>query len=399
MNNERSSELESDVIKRLPQAGMNEICRHILGMQRTPISIRSPQHEPLFINSAFEEFFGITHEIYMQSDMASYMGPKAAKTIIEEALPDVLLKGYWEKELEVITISGATKHVILELNAVRNDKGEVTHYFGTYFEVTRLKELEKALHRQVNFLNNIIDTVPDPIFVKDEQHNWIIYNKAFCDLLGRDREELKGKSDFDFFTKEEANVFWQKDNEVFISGEENINEEYITDKNGVTHTISTKKATFTQDDGQRILVGVSHNITEERHSTKALASSYHQLQKAFIDLQDRLRGVQAHIVSEMTRTEAIQDILSRSTENFEHFAKQLGHKVTAATQSSQLPQMSRREHQVFILIAQGLRIKDVAERLGLSANTVSTYLSRLMKKLNVKTKSELIKYALRSGLG
>lgn len=400
MNKKSSRAPEIDVTRRLPHADLSEALRNILSMQGTAVSIRSAKMDPLYINPAYERLIGISQEEWLQRDVASHLGPKAAKIITDEALPMVQSKGYWEGELEIMTINGATKHVIIEMNSIRDDNGEVTHYFGTYFEVTRLKSLEKALHLQVDFLNNIIDTVPDPIFVKDEQHNWVVTNKAHCAFMGRDREEVIGKSDYDFFVKEEADVFWQKDNEVFISGGENINEEFLTDKNGVTHTISTKKAIFTQEDGQRILVGVIRNITEERRLTKALATSYHQLQDAFIDLQDRLRGVQAHIASEMNRTEAIQDIINRSTDEFEQFAKHLGQKVSEKhPPSSRLPQMSRREHQVFILIAQGLRVKDVAERLGLSANTVSTYLSRLMKKLKVKTKSELIQYALRSGLG
>ena len=371
---------------RLPHADLGEACRNILSRQGTAISIRDSQLRPLYINPAYEQLFGITHDEWLEHDVASHLGPKAAKVILDEALPKVREMGHWEGELEVRTFQGVLKHVIIEMNSVCDPDGMVTHFFGTYFDVTRLKALEKSMHLQVDFLNNIIDTVPDPIFVKDEQHNWVVTNQAHCDFMGRDREEVIGKTDYDFFVKEEADVFWKKDNEVFTSGEENINEENLTDKDGVTHMISTKKATFTQDDGQRILVGVIRNITEERRLSKALASSYHQLQEAFIDLQDRLRGIQSHIASEVNRTEAIQDILNRSSEEFEQFSKQLGQKLTEKQPApARLPQMSRREHQVFILIAQGLRIKNVAEQLGLSATTVSTYLSRLMKKLEVKT--------------
>ena len=81
-------------------------------------------------------------------------------------------------------------------------------------------------------LGRIVDSVADPIFVKDEQHRWIMVNQAVCDLMGHPRDALLGKSDFDFFPTEEAEVFWEKDEEVFSSGRTNINEEQLTDGEG-----------------------------------------------------------------------------------------------------------------------------------------------------------------------
>ena len=383
----------------LPGGELADSCRTILAMQATAVSIRDPELNPIYINRAFEDLFDVSLEEWRQSDMASHLGPKGAAIIMNQALPAVKRTGGWQGELEIRTADNSSKHVITEMNRILGQDGKISHYFNTYIDITRLKELENSLYLQVDYLNNILDTVPDPIFVKDEQHNWIVSNKAHCAFLGLTREEAVGKSDYDYFPREEADVFWAKDDEAFASGEENVNEEFLTDTHGVTHIISTKKATFTQYDGQRILVGVIRNITKERRLTEALTDSYSQLQKAFMDLQDRLRGIQSHIASEMTRTEAIQEIINRSSEEFQQFANQLGQKISQDTPPvRRLPTMSRREHQVFILLAQGRRIKDVAEHLGLSANTVSTYLSRIMKKLNLSSKAELIQYALRSGL-
>ncbi|MBN1355005.1 PAS domain S-box protein [bacterium] len=114
------------------------------------------------------------------------------------------------------------------------------------------------------FLDNIINAIPDPIFVKDEQHRWIILNIAYCEFMGYTKEELLGKSDFDFFPKEEAEVFWAKDDEVFRSEKENINVELFTDSTGETHVIETKKAIFRDDQDNKVLVGIIRDITHFR---------------------------------------------------------------------------------------------------------------------------------------
>ena len=56
--------------------------------------------------------------------------------------------------------------------------------------------------------------------------------------------------------------------------------------------------------------------------------------------------------------------------------------------------LSDRELQVLCSLGRGKTISQIAEELSLSVNTVSTYRSRLLEKLNLTTTAELIRYAL-----
>ena len=56
--------------------------------------------------------------------------------------------------------------------------------------------------------------------------------------------------------------------------------------------------------------------------------------------------------------------------------------------------LSDREFHVFKLIAEGKAISEIAEQLSLSITTVSTYRSRILSKMNMKTNAELTRYAL-----
>jgi two-component system response regulator NreC len=61
-------------------------------------------------------------------------------------------------------------------------------------------------------------------------------------------------------------------------------------------------------------------------------------------------------------------------------------------------QLSAREHQVFTLLVEGLRGKEIANRLDLSPKTVGTYRSKLMRKLNIHDVAGLVKFAIRKKL-
>ena len=60
--------------------------------------------------------------------------------------------------------------------------------------------------------------------------------------------------------------------------------------------------------------------------------------------------------------------------------------------------LSDREFEVLKLLATGKAVSDIASQLSLSATTVSTYRSRIMEKMNMKTNAELTRYALEKKL-
>lgn len=60
--------------------------------------------------------------------------------------------------------------------------------------------------------------------------------------------------------------------------------------------------------------------------------------------------------------------------------------------------LSEREYQVLRLIGAGKRVREIAAELGLSPKTVSTYRTRILQKLRLRTTAELIRYALQHQL-
>lgn len=60
--------------------------------------------------------------------------------------------------------------------------------------------------------------------------------------------------------------------------------------------------------------------------------------------------------------------------------------------------LSERERQVFIMLASGRTVSDIASELFLSIKTVSTHKFRLMRKMNLQTSTDLVRYAIRHQL-
>jgi len=122
----------------------------------------------------------------------------------------------------------------------------------------------RALQEHRDFLQAVIDAVPDPIFVKDDQHRWMLANQTFWTLFDLDASAALGKSDYDLLPAGEAAVFWEKDNLVLTTGETNENEESLTDGTGRTRQVLTKKSRFIDAAGRPRLVGVIRDISERK---------------------------------------------------------------------------------------------------------------------------------------
>ena len=146
-----------------------------------------------------------------------------------------------------------------------------------------------------DFVLTMLDTLPDPVFVKDEQHRWILVNRAFCSFMGQTREALLGKSDYDFFPEQEAEVFWRLDNLLFETGETNENEESFTDRGGTEHVIATKKALCRDAVGNKVLVGVIRDITARVGAETALRRTHEELERRVRERTADLERVNADL--------------------------------------------------------------------------------------------------------
>jgi diguanylate cyclase (GGDEF)-like protein/PAS domain S-box-containing protein len=130
--------------------------------------------------------------------------------------------------------------------------------------------IQEEFKRSKDFLHQVINTIPDPIFVKNEQHQWIVLNEAYCRFIGYTHNLLMEKSDYDFFPKHEADVFHKQDALVFQTQQPQEHEEEFTDAHGKTHLIATKRSLHKDAAGNFFLVGVIRDITQRKQIEEEL---------------------------------------------------------------------------------------------------------------------------------
>jgi PAS domain S-box-containing protein len=254
--------LTQDITERRLKEEELKIYQHILKNNWDAVVFADMNGIVRYANSSAYELYGYEEGelIGLNVDVFNSGNTIDTKTIIDA----IIENGGWSGELIQRKKDGNHLQALLTVSLVTNEQGKPIGYSSNSKDISEKKYYEQKLLGVRNFLDSVINAIPTPVFVKDFLHNWILLNDAFCSFIGFRREELLGKSDYDFFSREEADIFWYNDNKVLIDGEEVVNEESFTDSRNFTKTILTRKRLYIDDAGDKYIVGVITDITRNK---------------------------------------------------------------------------------------------------------------------------------------
>lgn len=123
-------------------------------------------------------------------------------------------------------------------------------------------DAERALFRQM------IDQVPDYLFVKDRESRFIVANKAVAADLGASPEDLIGKTDFELHPRSLAEQFYADEQQVIRSGQPMLDiQEFVIDLDGKEKWFSTSKVPLRNRQSEIIgIIGIGRDITDRRQA-------------------------------------------------------------------------------------------------------------------------------------
>ena len=163
----------------------------------TGVFISSKEGKFLNANQALLDMLGYdSKEDFLGIDLPTdlYVRPEDRRTFQEMMERDGRVIDY---EVEFKRKDGNTIPILLTGHARYDHQGKVTGYAGLNVDLTQRKLMEKELKEAYDFMNEIVQSSPNPTMATDLKGNIIIWNRAAEEILGYKAGEVIGKMNID----------------------------------------------------------------------------------------------------------------------------------------------------------------------------------------------------------
>jgi two-component system, cell cycle sensor histidine kinase and response regulator CckA len=219
-------------------------------------------------------------------------------------------------EMPIITKKGET--VWIGQNAQLVMEGDAIVGFQSIArDITDLKKAEDVMRQQRDFLQQLIDAIPTPIFYKDVDGRYIGCNRAFESDTGMSRADIVGKTVFEVGPPDLAQIYHEQDLSLLRNPGVQQGETSRQDAAGSRHEVVFTKATFSDLEGNIAgLVGVILDITERKKAEQALKASETRYRRLFEAAKDGILILDAETAQIVDVNPFLTDLLGYSREDF-----------------------------------------------------------------------------------
>jgi diguanylate cyclase (GGDEF)-like protein/PAS domain S-box-containing protein len=336
-----------------------------------------PDLRYILVNRAAENLFGVSRQ-QMIGKRATDLFPEEQAEFFAERDAHVIATGGLADlgEHVVRRPNGHTRVVSSKKLAIAGADGKPQYVLSLSEDVTKRKETEQELRRTKEFLNTVIENVPEAIMVKDvRDFRYVLVNRAAEEFFGRKRDEIIGHTAEGIFDQDAANAIMARDLKLVERGEESVfaGHPLHTYKDG-DRLISSKRLIMRGADGEpQYLLGIVEDITERMQAEARIAHMAHH--DTLTDLPNRVAfnerfcATLNHAAAAGERFAVMCIDLDRFKEVNDVFGHAVGdavlceaaRRLTAAAEGAFVARLGGDE---FTLIATGCGEPEAAERLA-----------------------------------
>jgi two-component system cell cycle sensor histidine kinase/response regulator CckA len=274
-------------------------------LHKTPDRIYFKDKKSRFVqvSRALVEKLGVENmgKVIGKTDFDFFTKPHAQQAYREEQKMIKTKKPVIGKVIEETYLDGRTAWVSTTKVPWYDEKGEVIGILGISRDITETKELEDKLKKRLaelgeevifksNLLTSLLENIPDLIYFKDKNSKFVRVNKAKALKADKEEEFLIGKTDFDFFPKDEAEEMLKDEKQIIERGKSIIEKEQkVTRPDGREEWVLVTKVPRYDEEGNIIgTLGISRDVTQRKKAQEQLKENEERTRAILSALPDIL---------------------------------------------------------------------------------------------------------------
>ncbi|MBN2318420.1 MAG: PAS domain S-box protein [Acidobacteria bacterium] len=284
----------------------------------------------VYVSPTHDRIYGYSREILQkkQSSFFDYVHPDDCQKAIA-AVEEMKSGQPLDNEFRIIRPDGSVRFIWDRSFPIKDEKGQIKRFIGVAQDVTTWRRSEEALKESTDYLDQIINCISDPVFVKDYQHKLVLVNEAMSKFIGIPREKMLGKTGFELVSEKYVESLLEQEAVVLRTGNENVTQDTLPDADGNNHILMTKKTLLTKKSGEKQIVGVVRDITEYKrleaqflHAQKmeaigalagGVAHDFNNLLTVITGYVDLLKQDHGHVDSSKKDLEQIERAVQHAT--------------------------------------------------------------------------------------
>jgi len=166
---------------------------------------------------------------------------------------------------------------------------------------------------KLELLIEVLNLLPNPVSVKNANHDWVEVNDAFCRFVGLPREDLIGQPDREVFPNEQADIFREIDDRVLETRTQIVTTEQISNAAGDLRWVESSTSFFQDAAGSAFIVSILTDVTELKKQEAELEDARKTALNASKSKTEFLANMSHEIRTPMNGVLGMSQVLRRTT--------------------------------------------------------------------------------------